>query len=151
MFPSLALLYYYGLIRLYSDLNLKIIAHQWYWSYEYSDFKNVLFDSYIKNIDIFELGDLRLLEVDNRCILPCNINVRFCISSLDVIHSWTIFNYFIKLDAISGIISIFYFNFPMVGIFFGQCSEICGANHSFIPIVLEITLFDMYKNWCLIF
>ena len=95
--------------------------------------------------DSLLIGDFRLLEVDNRCMLPSNIDIRFCISSLDVIHSWTVFNYFIKLDAISGILSIFFFNFPIIGIFFGQCSEICGANHRFMPVVLEITLFELYK------
>jgi cytochrome c oxidase subunit 2 len=149
--PSLRLLYYYGLMCIFSDLNLKVIGHQWYWRYEYSDFDNVVFDSYIKRDDILCLGDLRLLEVDNRCVLPVDINIRFCVSSLDVIHSWTVFNFFIKLDAIRGILRVFFFNFPMIGIFFGQCSEICGANHSFMPVVLEVTLFDHYKNWCLAF
>lgn len=149
--PSLGLLYYYGLISIYSDISLKIIGHQWYWSYEYCDFVNISFDSYIKRTDILDLGDFRLLEVDNRCVLPVNLRVRFCVTSLDVIHSWTIFNFFIKIDAMRGIIRVFNFRFPMVGIFYGQCSEICGANHRFMPIVLEVTLFNIYKNWCLIF
>jgi len=148
MIPSLGLLYYYGLINFYSDLTVKIIGHQWYWSYDYSDFINIDFDSYIKSNDLLSLGDFRLLDVDNRCVLPCDINIRFCVSSLDVIHSWTIFNFFIKVDAIRGIINVFYFNFPMIGVFYGQCSEICGANHRFIPIVLEITLFNLFKYWC---
>jgi len=151
MVPSLSLLYYYGLISFNSDLSLKVMGHQWYWRYEYSDFDDINFDSYMKSNDLLLLGDSRLLDVDNRCILPNNINIRFCITSLDVIHSWTIFNFFIKLDAISGIISVFYYNFPILGVFYGQCSEICGANHSFIPIVLEITLFEIFKFWCISF
>jgi heme/copper-type cytochrome/quinol oxidase subunit 2 len=57
----------------------------------------------------------------------------------------------VKVDAISGIISVFYYNFPLVGVFFGQCSEICGANHSFMPVVLEVCLFGLFKDWCLLF
>lgn len=151
IFPSLSLLYFYGIIYLESDLSIKINGHQWYWRYDISDLKNVYFDSYIKSLDILNFRDLRLLDVDNRCILPCNTNIRFCISSIDVIHSWTVFNYFIKLDAIYGILRIFFFSFPVIGIFYGQCSEICGANHSFMPIVIELTLFDIFKFWCLSF
>lgn len=146
--PSLSLLYFYGLINLDSDLTVKIVGHQWYWSYDYSDFDKLAFDSYIKSVDILKLGEYRLLEVDNRCVVPCNVNLCLCVTSYDVVHSWTLFNFFIKLDAIRGILSVFYFNFPVVGIFYGQCSEICGANHSFIPIVVEVTLFEMFKYWC---
>jgi cytochrome c oxidase subunit 2 len=111
----------------------------------------VFFDSYIKFNDILVLGDFRLFDVDSRCVLPVNTDVRFFVTSLDVIHSWTIFNLFIKMDAMGGFINVFNFSFPEVGVFFGQCSEICGANHRFMPIVLEVTVFDLFKNWCLFF
>lgn len=135
----------------YRDLSVKVVGHQWYWSYDYRDFEGLDFDSYIKPLDSLFLGDSRVLEVDNRCVLPIGLNLRFCITSSDVIHSWTLFNMSLKLDAIRGILSTVYFDFPLVGLYYGQCSEICGANHSFMPIVLELTLFNFFKFWCLNF
>lgn len=151
IFPSLRLLYFFGLIDIFSDLTIKIVGHQWYWSYYYRDFDNVYFDSYIKSDDILGYGELRYLDVDNRCLIPRFLNICFCITSEDVIHSWTLFNMSIKLDAISGILRVFNYNFCVVGLYYGQCSEICGVNHSFIPIVLEVTIFNFFKNWCIIF
>lgn len=151
IFPSLYLLYFFGLLESSSDLRLKVVGHQWYWSYSYRDLEGLEFDSYLKSLDSLTDGELRILDVDNRCVVPLNTNLCFCITSSDVIHSWTLFNISIKLDAMRGILSTFYFNFPVVGLYFGQCSEICGANHSFIPIVLEVTLFNLFKNWCLFF
>ena len=148
--PSLSLLYYYGLINLDSQITVKVTGHQWYWSYELGDIPGLEFDSYIKSLDQLEFGEPRLLEVDNRCVIPYDTNMRFCISSADVIHAWALSNLSIKLDAIRGILSILSYNFPVVGVFYGQCSEICGANHSFIPISLEVTLFDSFKSWCLL-
>ena len=149
--PSLGLLYYYGLMSLFVELGLKIIGHQWYWRYDYADLEEVFFDSYIKSRDTSYVGDTRLLDVDSRCILPVGVSVRFFVTSLDVIHSWTIFNLFIKIDAMGGIVNVFCFSFPTVGVYYGQCSEICGANHSFIPIVLEVSIFKLFKYWCLSF
>lgn len=151
MYPSLILLYYFGLIDSFSDLSLKVIGHQWYWSYDYGDFSGLDFDSYMKPLDFLSYGDYRVLEVDNRCVLPVGLGVRFCVTSRDVIHSWVIFNISLKVDAISGILSVVYYDFPLVGVYYGQCSEICGVNHSFIPIVLELTLFNFFKYWCLRF
>lgn len=148
MVPSLSLLYYYGLINLDRNLTVKVTGHQWYWSYEFRDIPGLEFDSYIKSLDQLELGEPRLLEVDNRCVVPCNTNIRFCITSADVIHAWTLSSLSIKLDAIRGILRTVCYSFPVVGVFYGQCSEICGANHSFIPIALEVTLLDNFKSWC---
>nr|QOS04442.1 cytochrome c oxidase subunit II [Toxascaris leonina] len=149
MVPSLSLLYYYGLMNLDSSLTVKVTGHQWYWSYEFSDVPGLEFDSYMKSLDQLELGEPRLLEVDNRCVVPCDVNVRFCITSGDVIHSWALPSMSIKLDAMSGILSTLSYSFPVIGVFYGQCSEICGANHSFMPIALEVTLLDNFKSWCL--
>lgn len=146
--PSLSLLYYYGLINLDSNLTVKVTGHQWYWSYEYRDIPGLEFDSYIKSLDQLEFGEPRLLEVDNRCVVPCDTNIRFCITSADVIHAWSLSTLSIKLDAISGVLRTISYSFPVVGVFYGQCSEICGANHSFIPIALEVTLIENFKNWC---
>jgi len=146
--PSLSLLYYYGLMNLDSSLTVKVTGHQWYWSYEFRDIPGLEFDSYIKSLDQLNFGEPRLLEVDNRCVVPCDTNIRFCITSADVIHAWRLSRLSVKLDAIRGILRTFSYRFPVVGVFYGQCSEICGANHSFIPIVLEVTLIENFKNWC---
>nr|YP_009114352.1 cytochrome c oxidase subunit II [Cethosia biblis]AHL17256.1 cytochrome c oxidase subunit II [Cethosia biblis] len=143
--PSLRLLY------LLDELNnpfitIKSIGHQWYWSYEYSDFKNIEFDSYmIQSND--QSSNFRLLDVDNRIILPMNNQIRILITATDVIHSWTIPSLGIKIDANPGRLNqtSFFINRP--GIFFGQCSEICGANHSFMPIVIESIPLKNFINW----
>lgn len=146
--PSLRLLYYYGLINIDRNLTVKVTGHQWYWRYEFRDIPGLEFDSYMKSLDQLELGEPRLLEVDNRCVVPCDTNIRFCITSADVIHAWALSSLSIKLDAIRGILRTVCYRFPMVGVFYGQCSEICGANHRFIPIALEVTLLDNFKRWC---
>nr|YP_009353147.1 cytochrome c oxidase subunit II [Pachliopta aristolochiae]AOW31935.1 cytochrome c oxidase subunit II [Pachliopta aristolochiae]UER94211.1 cytochrome c oxidase subunit 2 [Pachliopta aristolochiae] len=144
--PSLRLLY------LLDELNnplitLKSIGHQWYWSYEYSDFINVEFDSYMINYEKENLSNFRLLDVDNRIILPMNNQIRILITATDVIHSWTIPSLGIKIDANPGRLNQgnLFINRP--GIFFGQCSEICGANHSFMPIVIESIHIKNFINW----
>lgn len=135
-FPSLQILY---MIDETSDpyITIKAIGHQWYWRYEYTDFKNFVFDAYIVPSEENQLNSFRLLEVDNRTVIPSNIDIRILITSADVIHSWAIPAFGIKADAIPGRIN----QVPLIsirsGLFFGQCSEICGANHSFIPIVIE--------------
>nr|YP_010177772.1 cytochrome c oxidase subunit II [Ripeacma umbellata]QST15502.1 cytochrome c oxidase subunit II [Ripeacma umbellata] len=144
--PSLRLLY------LLDELNnplitLKSIGHQWYWSYEYSDFHNIEFDSYMIPSNDLSPNNFRLLDVDNRIILPMNNQIRIMVTATDVIHSWTIPSLGVKVDANPGRLNqtSFYINRP--GIFFGQCSEICGANHSFMPIVIESISIKNFINW----
>nr|YP_009537963.1 cytochrome c oxidase subunit II [Athyma punctata]AYN60706.1 cytochrome c oxidase subunit 2 [Athyma punctata] len=143
--PSLRLLY------LLDELNnplitLKSIGHQWYWSYEYSDFNNIEFNSYMIQMTD-NLANFRLLDVDNRIILPMNNQIRILITATDVIHSWTIPSLSVKVDANPGRLNqtSFFINRP--GIFYGQCSEICGANHSFMPIVIESISIKNFINW----
>nr|YP_010502851.1 cytochrome c oxidase subunit II [Parasphendale agrionina]ASY97939.1 cytochrome c oxidase subunit II [Parasphendale agrionina]UXD78615.1 cytochrome c oxidase subunit II [Parasphendale agrionina] len=144
--PSLRILY---LIDENSNptLTLKTIGHQWYWSYEYSDFMNIEFNSYMTPQNELELFNIRLLEVDNRTTLPMNTLTRILITSEDVIHSWTIPSIGVKADATPGRLNqaTFWFNRP--GVFYGQCSEICGTNHSFMPIVIESTLTNDFLKW----
>lgn len=147
MFPSLKLLYYYGLMDIDSFLTLKVVGHQWYWSYDYRDFSDLEFDAYISSLDSLGISGNRLLDVTERCLLPVNVDVRFCITSTDVIHAWSLNNLSIKLDAIRGILRTFCYNFPILGVFYGQCSEICGANHSFMPICLEVCLLNNFNYW----
>nr|YP_010729984.1 cytochrome c oxidase subunit II [Parnassius jacquemontii]WEF74933.1 cytochrome c oxidase subunit II [Parnassius jacquemontii] len=144
--PSLRLLY------LLDELNnplitLKSIGHQWYWSYEYSDFNNIEFDSYMIQYNKNTPENFRLLDVDNRIILPMNNQIRIMVTATDVIHSWTIPSLGVKVDANPGRLNqtSFFINRP--GIFFGQCSEICGANHSFMPIVIESISIKNFINW----
>nr|AGQ46174.1 cytochrome c oxidase subunit II [Bunostomum phlebotomum]QOW40482.1 cytochrome c oxidase subunit II [Bunostomum phlebotomum] len=148
MVPSLSLLYYYGLMNLDSNLTVKVTGHQWYWSYEFSDIPGLEFDSYMKSLDQLNLGEPRLLEVDNRCVVPCDTNIRFCITSADVIHSWSLSSLSVKLDVMSGILSTLCYSFSVIEVYYGQCSEICCANHSFMPIAVEVTLLDNFKSWC---
>nr|AHX97824.1 cytochrome c oxidase subunit II [Pseudognaptodon sp. QL-2014] len=143
--PSLKILYTIEEI-LNPYLTLKILGHQWYWSYEYSDFKNIDFDSFmINNYDQMNL--FRLLDVDNRLVLPYNMNIRGLLSSLDVIHSWAMPSVGIKVDAIPGRMNQFLMYLNFMGMYFGQCSEICGLNHSFMPIVLESVNLKYFINW----
>lgn len=143
--PSLKILY-----RLEEIVNpiliIKIVGHQWYWRYEYSDFLFIEFDSFIINL-IEDKIIIRLLDVDNRLILPNNLGIRALITSLDVIHSWAIPRLGIKVDAIPGRINQCLFILRRLGLYFGQCSEICGLNHSFIPIVLEVINLKYFFKW----
>lgn len=130
-------------------LTIKSIGHQWYWRYEYSDFKNIDFNSFILlyNNNLPNNNIFRLLDVDNRLILPFNNQIRILTSSIDVIHSWTIPSLGIKIDSIPGRINQSSIIINRPGIFFGQCSEICGINHRFIPIIIERTSKINFINW----
>nr|WMQ72223.1 cytochrome oxidase subunit II [Tibicinoides uncinata] len=134
--PSLRLLYLLDEVN-NPLLTIKIIGHQWYWSYEYSDFLNVEFDSYMKSTGNLNKNEFRLIEVDNRMILPFNTQIRLMITSMDVLHSWAMPSLGIKLDAVPGRLNQTSFIINKPGLIFGQCSEICGSNHSFMPIVIE--------------
>lgn len=145
--PSLRLLY---LIDEITDplITLKAIGHQWYWRYEYSDFKeSVSFDSYIVPTDELTSGQYRLLEVDNRAVLPIQFELRLIITAADVIHSWTVPRLGVKADAIPGRLNQLNVAITRPGVYYGQCSEICGANHSFIPIVVEAVDYKSFFNW----
>nr|AWN56314.1 cytochrome c oxidase subunit 2 [Nephaspis sp. DPP-2018] len=134
--PSLKLIYLIDEIR-NPAITLKIIGHQWYWTYEYLDFKNIEFDSYMIQPMELNAQDFRLLEVDNRTILPYESLIRSLVCSTDVIHSWAVPSSGVKIDASPGRLNQFSFSLNRAGIFFGQCSEICGSNHSFMPIMIE--------------
>lgn len=145
-FPSLRILYLLDEIN-NPSISIKTIGHQWYWSYEYSDFNNIEFDSYIIPINEIKLNDFRLLDVDNRIILPINNQIRILVTATDVIHSWTIPSLGVKVDANPGRLNQTNFFINRAGLFFGQCSEICGANHRFIPIVIERTPVNFFIKW----
>nr|YP_010547120.1 cytochrome c oxidase subunit II [Hemigrapsus sanguineus]UYK51634.1 cytochrome c oxidase subunit 2 [Hemigrapsus sanguineus] len=144
--PSLRLLYLLDEVN-NPSMTLKTIGHQWYWSYEYSDFLQVEFDSYMIPSNELEMSGFRLLDVDNRTVLPMNTQIRVLITAADVIHSWTVPALGIKADAIPGRLNQSSFLINRPGLFYGQCSEICGANHSFMPIVIESTSINSFLNW----
>ena len=133
LIPSLNSLYMLDTC-LFCGMSIRIVGHQWYWSYFYKDLNNLIFDSYMLPQ---EERDVRGLDVDNRMLVPTFLPIRFMVTSADVIHSWTIPSFGVKIDAVPGRINQFCFSVKRSGVYFGQCSEICGANHSFIPIVME--------------
>nr|QFQ01320.1 cytochrome c oxidase subunit II [Acanthephyra smithi] len=144
--PSLRLLYLLDEVNTPS-VTLKTIGHQWYWSYEYSDFLQVEFDSYMLPSNELSDAGFRLLDVDNRTVLPMNTQIRVLVSAADVIHSWTVPALGVKADAVPGRLNQISFTINRPGLFFGQCSEICGANHSFMPIVVESTSISAFLDW----
>lgn len=140
--PSLKILYLIEEIN-NPSITIKTIAHQWYWSYEISDKKKIEFESYI----IKEPTKIRLIEVDNRVTLPFSTKTRIIITSSDVIHSWRIPSIGIKIDAVPGRLNQVSFTIKKPGIFIGQCSEICGTNHRFIPITIESIRIKNFIKW----
>lgn len=129
-------------------ITIKTTGHQWYWSYEYSDFKKINFDSYIIPLnETSPTNTFRLLEVDNRMVLPFKTQIRILITATDVIHSWTIPSLCVKADAVPGRLNQANFLINRPGLFFGQCSEICGTNHRFMPIILESITPNNFINW----
>nr|WDA93947.1 cytochrome c oxidase subunit 2 [Phyllomyza sp.] len=144
--PSLRLLYLLDEIN-EPSLTLKTIGHQWYWSYEYSDFKMIEFDSYMIPINEMNNNSFRLLDVDNRTIIPMNSQIRILVTATDVIHSWTVPALGIKVDGTPGRLNQTNFLINRPGLFYGQCSEICGANHSFMPIVIESIPSKYFIKW----
>nr|UYS78262.1 cytochrome c oxidase subunit II [Symploce maxima] len=144
--PSLRLLYLMDEIN-NPAVTLKTIGHQWYWSYEYSDFLKVEFDSYMIPQNEMKNSDFRLLDVDNRAALPMNTFIRIIITAADVLHSWTVPSLGVKADATPGRLNQTSFLINRPGLFYGQCSEICGANHSFMPIVIESISINKFINW----
>ena len=133
-------------------ITLKVIGSQWYWSYEYSDnleFSDepLIFDSYMIQEDDLTIGQFRLLEVDNRVVVPTNSHIRVLITASDVLHSWAIPSLGIKLDACPGRLNQTSMFIKREGVFYGQCSEICGVNHAFMPIVVEAVSLEDYLTW----
>nr|QED56854.1 cytochrome oxidase subunit II [Anthonomus eugenii]QED56880.1 cytochrome oxidase subunit II [Anthonomus eugenii] len=144
--PSLRLLYILD-ENFNPMISIKTIGHQWYWSYEYSDYKNLEFDSYMIPPNELNKSNFRVLDVDNRMIIPFNCQIRMIVTSADVIHSWTIPSLGVKIDGTPGRLNQTNFNTNRTGLFFGQCSEICGANHSFMPIVIESISPKFFLKW----
>nr|AEU11255.1 cytochrome c oxidase subunit II [Cyclemys dentata] len=144
--PSLRVLYLMDEIN-NPHLTIKSMGHQWYWTYEYTDYKNLEFDSYMIPTHDLPNGHFRLLEVDHRVVMPMESPIRMLISAEDVLHSWAIPSLGVKVDAVPGRLNQSTFIMARPGVFYGQCSEICGANHSFMPIVVESVPLKHFENW----
>nr|URW97338.1 cytochrome c oxidase subunit II [Crocidura cf. neglecta EBD31642M]URW97364.1 cytochrome c oxidase subunit II [Crocidura cf. neglecta EBD31645M]URW97377.1 cytochrome c oxidase subunit II [Crocidura cf. neglecta EBD31634M] len=144
--PSLRILYMMDEIN-NPTLTIKTVGHQWYWSYEYTDYDELNFDSYMIPTSELKPGNLRLLEVDNRAVLPMEMTIRVLVTSEDVLHSWAIPSLGLKTDAIPGRLNQTTLLATRPGLYYGQCSEICGSNHSFMPIVLELVPLKIFEKW----
>jgi len=152
--PSLSLLYLIEDSPI-PNYTIKVIGHQWYWEYEYTDFwffqksLSFRFDSYIIPETDLEIGMFRQLETDNRAVLPAFRKIRVLVTRADVLHSWTVPSLGVKVDAIPGRINQLNFISTVTGVFYGQCSEICGRQHSNMPICLELLDLKDFHNWAM--
>merc|ERR1711964_924169 len=149
--PSFALLYSVEEVP-DATMTIKAIGHQWYWTYEYSDYQDeggegLAFESYMIPSDELVEGHLRLLEVDNRIVVPVNTHVRVIITAADVLHCWAVPALGVKLDACPGRLNQTSFFANREGVFYGQCSEICGVNHGQMPIAVEAVSLEDYVAW----
>lgn len=146
--PSFKLLYYSDSVE-ETEMTIKAIGRQWYWSYEYPDQGNFTFDAFMiadEDIDA-EAGQKRLLETDNRVFVPVETNIRLLTTASDVIHSWAIPAFGVKLDAVPGHVNEVWFRVDEPGTYYGQCSELCGAYHGFMPIAVEALPKDEFEAW----
>nr|YP_010257616.1 cytochrome c oxidase subunit II [Jaydia carinatus]QKV48960.1 cytochrome c oxidase subunit II [Jaydia carinatus]QVY58574.1 cytochrome c oxidase subunit II [Jaydia carinatus] len=144
--PSLRILYLMDEVN-NPHLTVKAIGHQWYWSYEYTDYKELGFDSYMVPTQDLTPGQFRLLETDHRMVVPVESPVRVLVTAEDVLHSWAVPALGVKMDAVPGRLNQTAFLASRSGVFYGQCSEICGANHSFMPIVVEAVPLNHFEDW----
>lgn len=143
--PSFKLLYKMDVVPK-AEMTIKAIGNQWYWTYEYPD-HDIHFDSNMIPEDKLKPGQLRLLEVDNRIIVPVETNIRVIVTSADVLHSWAVPAFGVKKDAIPGRLNETWFHVKHPGVYYGQCSELCGVRHGFMPIVVEAVSKEKFKRW----
>jgi len=156
--PSMALLYSIDEI-VEPTITVKVIGHQWYWSYEYStdltiDGEQLIeaddtisYDSYLKDESDLEMGELRMLEVDNRMVLPIQKHIRVIVTAADVLHCWAVPSLGVKMDACPGRLNQIALFIPRPGLYYGNCSEICGARHGYMPICVEAVSYSDYCTW----
>nr|YP_009233216.1 cytochrome c oxidase subunit II [Cephaloscyllium umbratile]AMB27096.1 cytochrome c oxidase subunit II [Cephaloscyllium umbratile] len=144
--PSLRILYLMDEIN-DPHLTIKAMGHQWYWSYEYTDYEDLGFDSYMIQTQDLTPGQFRLLETDHRMVVPMESPIRVLVSAEDVLHAWTVPALGVKMDAVPGRLNQTAFIISRPGVYYGQCSEICGANHSFMPIVVEAVPLEYFETW----
>jgi cytochrome c oxidase subunit 2 len=150
-FPSFRLLYLLDEV-ISPTITIKVVGHQWYWSYEYSDYVTesgdaIEFDSYMIPESDLELGQFRLLDVDNRVVIPVDTHIRLIVTGSDVLHSFAVPSFGVKIDAVPGRLNQSSMLAERTGTFYGQCSEICGVYHGFMPIAVEAVSVQDYLAW----
>ena len=143
--PSFKILYKQDAIPK-ADLTIKAIGYQWYWGYEYPD-ENLLFDSYMIEEKDLKANQPRLLAVDNEVVVPVGKVVKVLITANDVLHAWALPSFGVKRDAVPGRINETWFKAEKVGTYYGQCSELCGIKHAFMPIAVRVVSEDEYQEW----
>jgi len=129
-----------------ADVTIKAIGYQWYWGYEYPD-ENIVFDSYMIGDKDLKEGQPRLLSVDNEVVVPVNKVVKVMITANDVLHAWALPSFGVKRDAVPGRINETWFKADRIGTFYGQCSELCGIKHAFMPITVNVVSEEDYNRW----
>ena len=143
--PSFKILYKQDAIPK-ADLTIKAIGYQWYWGYEYPD-ENIIFESYMVEDKDLRPDQPRLLAVDNEVVVPVNKVVKVLITANDVLHAWALPSFGVKRDAVPGRINETWFKAEKVGTYYGQCSELCGIKHAFMPITVKVVTDEEYEDW----
>lgn len=144
--PSFRLLYLVDVVPK-ADMTVKAIGHQWYWSYEYPDHGKFSYDSVMIADADLKPGQIRLLEVDNRIVVPVNKTVRVIVTASDVLHAWAVPAFGVKIDAVPGRLNETWFKADREGVYYGQCSELCGTNHGFMPIRVDVVSEKKFRSW----
>jgi cytochrome c oxidase subunit II len=144
--PSFKLMYYMDRVP-HPDMTIKVTGHQWYWSYEYPDQKGLAFDSNVIQQADLKPGQKRLLDVDNPLVVPIHTNIQVLVTSTDVIHSWFIPSFGVQEYAIIGRLNESWFNVDREGTYYGECNQICGVNHAFMPIKIVALSKDAFQHW----
>ena len=143
--PSFKILYKQDTIPK-ADVTVKAVGYQWYWGYEYPD-ENIIFESYMIKEDELKESQPRLLTVDNEVVVPVNKVVKVLITANDVLHAWALPSFGVKRDAVPGRINETWFKAEKVGTYYGQCSELCGIQHAFMPITVRVVTDEEYAIW----
>jgi len=149
--PSFVLLYAMDEV-VQPTLTLKVIGHQWYWSYEYTNvtptgYQEIAMDSNMVFDDELNKGELRLLQVDKAFMLPVDTHINVIVTSHDVLHSWAVPSLGVKVDAVPGRLNQLSIFIKREGVYYGQCSELCGVNHGFMPIMIKALPFEIWDKW----
>jgi len=144
--PSLRL-HYFMQHPVNPEMTLKVVGHQWYWHYEYPDQGGFSYDSYLKKGNDLKEGDLRLLTVDNSLVVPVDTTIRVLVTGADVIHAFSVPAFGIKRDGIPGRLNETWFKAEKIGTYYGQCSELCGVGHGFMPIVVDVVSKEDFAAW----
>ncbi len=144
--PSLRLHYYMDR-AVEPEMTLKVTGFQWYWGYEYPEYDGLSFEAYMKKDEELEDGEPRLLATDKPIVVPVDTTVRVLLTAADVIHAWAMPSFGVKIDAVPGRLNETWFRATKTGIYYGQCSELCGVGHGFMPIEIRVVEKDVFQQW----